>query len=144
MLHRADLLRLQQLHLAVCLRQHSPSLRAICYWKALQSTERQSIELACNAASSSCCLFQAGLALTAGASQPDAGFYSGGFEAARSPRAPLLSKWRENLAILAGNRLPGDEKVFLKLGQQLLQERQEVSSHKGCGAGGDLGSTSGC
>ena len=35
---------------------------------------------------------------------------------------------------MAGNRLPGDEKVFLKLGQQLLEERQEVISHKGCGA----------
>ena len=132
-------LTLPQLHLAACLRQHSPSLQATCYWKALRGTGRQSLELACNAASSSCCLSQAGLAVTAGTPQPDAGFYSGGFKAARSPRAPLLSKWRENLAILAGNRLPGDEKVFQKLGQQLLKERQEVSSYTGCGAGVGLG-----
>ena len=102
----------------------------------MRCSGKQYSELAWIAApSSSCCPLQAGRAPPAGKLQPDAGFYSGGLEAARSPRAPLLSKWRENLAILGGNRLPGDEKAFLKLGQQLLEERQEVSGHKGYGAG---------
>ena len=117
----------------------APHCRPQCGKKAYKSTGKQYSELAWNAAPSSCCPSQAGQDPPAGTPQPDAGLYSSGFEAARNPRAPLLSRWRENLAILTGNRLPGDEKVFLKLGQQLLEERQEVSSHKGSGAGLGLG-----
>lgn len=47
-------------------------------------------------------------------------------QAVQSRSAALLSQWRGNLAILAANRVAGDEAAMVKLGDRLWQERGQV------------------
>lgn len=45
----------------------------------------------------------------------------------RSSAVGLLSQWRGNLAIMAANRVAGDEAAMVKLGDRLWQGRSQVS-----------------
>lgn len=47
-------------------------------------------------------------------------------QAAQSRSAALLSQWRGNLAIMAANRVAGNEAAMVKLGDRLWQERGQV------------------
>lgn len=38
----------------------------------------------------------------------------------------LLAEWRENLAMMGANRTKGDERVMLRLGDRLWEDRGEV------------------
>ena len=42
----------------------------------------------------------------------------------------MLSQWRGNLAIMAANRVAGEEAAMVKLGDRLWQERSQVCSCK--------------
>jgi hypothetical protein len=44
----------------------------------------------------------------------------------------LLSNWRQNLAILASNRSPGDAELLTKLGERLLVEARQVEAAHAC------------
>lgn len=65
-------------------------------------------------------------AAAAAASQPMQ--YGSPFaQPAQSSAAGLLSQWRGNLAIMAANRVAGDEAAMVKLGDRLWQGRSQVS-----------------
>lgn len=47
-------------------------------------------------------------------------------QAVQSRSAALLSQWQGNLAIMAANRVAGDEAAMVKLGDRLWRERSQV------------------
>lgn len=47
-------------------------------------------------------------------------------QAVQSRSAALLSQWQGSLAIMAANRVPGDEAAMVKLGDRLWRERSQV------------------
>ncbi len=48
----------------------------------------------------------------------------------QSEAGGVLSQWRGNLAIMAANRVAGEEAAMVKLGDRLWQERSQVCSCK--------------
>ena len=47
-------------------------------------------------------------------------------QAVQSRSAALLSQWQGNLAIMASNRVAGDDAAMVKLGDRLWRERSQV------------------
>ena len=47
-------------------------------------------------------------------------------QAVQSRSAALLSQWQGNLAIMAANRVAGDEAAMVKLGDRIWRERSQV------------------
>ena len=60
------------------------------------------------------------------AAAPAAEQSSSPFAQAVQSRSALLSQWQGNLAIMAANRLAGDEAAMVKLGDRLWRERSQV------------------
>lgn len=55
----------------------------------------------------------------------------GAAAAGAGPLDLLAGDWRQQLAVLAANRTPGDERVMERLGERLLREAGQVGSRAG-------------